>query len=62
MYGVPESDLVLRRMVKVVHITTGQLVLPGQKSVMYGSATSCRATLTPCEHGLLIGGIGCPWR
>jgi hypothetical protein len=49
-------------MAKVVHVTTAERVLPGQKSVMYGSAASCRATLTLCEHGLFVGGIGCLWR
>jgi hypothetical protein len=37
-------------------------VLPGQKSVMYGSATSDRVTLTTCAHGLFDGGIGGRWR
>jgi len=42
----------------VVHVTTAALVLPSQKFVMYGSAASSRATLTTCEHGLFVGGIG----
>ena len=62
MYRVPDSDSIRRQMAKVVHVTTALLVLPGQKFVMYGSAASSRATLTTCEHGLFVGGIGCLWR
>jgi hypothetical protein len=54
MYDVPDSDLIRRPMAKVVHVTTAALVLPGQKSVMYGSAASSRVTLTTCEHGLFV--------
>jgi len=32
-------------------------VLPGQKSVMYGSAASYRVTLTTCAPRLFDGGI-----
>jgi hypothetical protein len=46
----------------VALVTALGLVLPGQKSVMYGSAASTRVTLTTCAYGLFIGGIGSLWR
>jgi hypothetical protein len=46
----------------VALVTAMGLLLPVLKSVMYGSAASRRATLTTCEHGLFVGGIGSLWR
>jgi len=46
----------------VAGVTVRWYVLPGQKSVMYGSAASSRATLTTCAHGLFDGGIVSRWR
>jgi hypothetical protein len=46
----------------VAVVTARGYVLPGQKSVMYGSAASSRATLTTCAHGLFDGGIVSRWR
>jgi hypothetical protein len=57
-----DSDVLLYPVTNVVLVTTEGLVLPGQKLVMYGSAASSRVTLTACEHGLFVGGIGCLWR
>jgi hypothetical protein len=57
-----DSDATGYRVAKVALVTTAGLVLPSQKLLMYGSAASCRATLTTCQHGLFVGGIGCLWR
>jgi phospholipid/cholesterol/gamma-HCH transport system permease protein len=47
-------DVTGRAAVTVATVTAASRVLPGQKSVMYGSAASSRATLTTCTHGLVI--------
>jgi hypothetical protein len=57
-----DSDGTANRPAKVALVTTAGLVLPGQKLVMYGSAAFSRATLTTCQHGVFVGGIGCLWR
>jgi hypothetical protein len=57
-----DSDAIDRPAAIVALITAVGLVLPGQKSVMYGSAASTRVTLTTCAYGLFIGGIGSLWR
>jgi hypothetical protein len=57
-----DSDAIGYPAAKVAVVTTVGLVLPGQKSVMYGSAAATRVTLTTCAYGLFIGGIGSLWR
>ena len=57
-----DSDAIGYPAAKVALVTALGLVLPGQKSVMYGSAASTRVTLTTCAYGLFIGGIGSLWR
>jgi len=52
------SDATGYRVAKVALVTTAGLVLPRQKLLMYGSAASSRATLTTCQRGLFVGGIG----
>jgi hypothetical protein len=52
------SDATGYRVAKVALVTTAGLVLPRQKLLMYGSAASARATLTTCQRGLFVGGIG----
>jgi hypothetical protein len=57
-----DSDAIDYPAATVALVTAVGLVLPGQKSVMYGSAASTRVTLTTCAYGLFIGGIGSLWR
>jgi hypothetical protein len=61
MAGI-NSDVTRHPAHRVTLVTAARLVLPGQKSVMYGSAASSRVTLTTCAHGLFDGGIGSRWR
>jgi hypothetical protein len=57
-----DSDAAGSPVPEVAPVTTPRHVLLGQKSLMYGPATSCRATLTTCVHWYIVGGIVNLWR